>query len=154
MSRILVLSGLPGSGKSTWAREHLRGCRGRAGIVSRDAVREHVLGLSMEPGDQVLDRAGEAVVTAVAEAMARALLAAGCDVVADATHLDPAHIDRWRQVAAEYGTVVEVIDLGVPLEECIRRDADRAAVRLQWVGGRRVGEDVIREMAARGRPTY
>lgn len=140
---LIVLRGLPGSGKSTWAREYARAHRGEVGIVSRDAVREHVLGLTMRPGDQVLDRAGEDLVTRLVEAMARALLAAGRDVVADTTNLRAEHVQAWRDLAAGHGATVEVVDLDVPVEECIRRDAARAAA-----GGRSVGADVIRRMAS------
>ena len=140
--RFIVLRGLPGAGKSTWAGEYMRTHPGQAGVVSRDTIRQHVLGLSMTPGDAVLDRAGEGIVTAITEATARALLAAGRTVIADATHLHADHIDSWRVLSAEYGVPVEVVDLDVPVEECIRRDAERAAA-----GGRGVGADVIHAMA-------
>lgn len=149
MVMIIVLRGLPGSGKTTWAREYLTAHRGQAGRVSRDDVREHVLGLTMQPGDAVLDRAGEDLVTAIVEAQARALLTAGLDVIADATNLSARHLDRWRALAAEHGTTAEVVHLDVPVDECIRRDAARAAV-----GGRGVGPTVIRRMSAAGTPTW
>jgi len=140
--KIIVLRGLPGAGKSTRAREYMRTHPGQAGVVSRDTIRQHVLGLSMTPGDAVLDRAGEDLVTAIIEATARCLLASGRTVIADATHLRADHIDSWRVLSAEYGVPVEVVDLDVPAEECIRRDAARAAA-----GGRGVGADVIHAMA-------
>lgn len=155
MPTVIVLSGLPGAGKSSRARQIIAEARraagrpGTAGVVSRDTIREHILGLTMAPGDQVLDRDGEDVVTAVTEAQARALLAAGVSVVVDATNLVPAHVDRWRAIADGHDAALDVVTLDTPVEECIRRDEARHAA-----GGRYVGEDVIRRIAAAGAPTY
>lgn len=149
MPELIVLRGLPGSGKTTWARAYVGAHRGHAGIVSRDVVRRHVLGLTLRPGDAVLDRAGEDLVTSLVEAVAGVLLAAGCDVVADATHLSARHVEAWRRLADRHGATVRVVSLDVPVAECIRRDAARAAT-----GGRSVGADVITRMAATSGPTY
>ena len=153
---LTVLRGLPGSGKTTLARELRDDARNRAGrpgtlvVISRDDIRQHLIGLSMAPDDAVLDRAGEALVTAIETAIVDACLAAaGVDVVVDATHLDRSHLERWDVAAGLHGAQLDVRDLDVPVEECIRRDAARAAA-----GGRHVGEDVIRRMAATSAPTY
>jgi predicted kinase len=145
MPTILVLRGLPGAGKTTWAREYLAAHRGRVGRVSRDDARRDVFGLTLAPWDAVLDRAGEDVVTAVVESTARALLAAGLDVIADACHLTEQHVDRWRAIAAECEATVDVVDLAVPVEECIARDLARASA-----GGRSVGALIIRTMSETG----
>ena len=98
---LTVLRGLPGSGKTTLARELRDDARNRAGrpgtlvVISRDDIRQHLIGLSMAPDDAVLDRAGEALVTAIETAIVDACLAAaGVDVVVDATHLDRSHLER------------------------------------------------------------
>jgi predicted kinase len=157
MSALVILSGLPGSGKTTYARRIQTDAREHAGrpgtvvVVCRDTIREHALGLTMGPDDQVLDQAGEAVVTALEGAMVEAAIdALGVEVViVDAMHLDQKYVDRWRSVADRHSAHVEVIDVGASVEECIRRDAARAAE-----GGRHVGEDVIRRLAEAGAPTY
>lgn len=155
MTTLTVLSGLPGSGKTTLAKRMLEAARDRAGRpgtaarVSRDDIREHVIGLAMTTDDAVMDRPGEDVVTAVESAMVAALLDAGVDVVVDATNLRPEYVDRWREVAARHGADLVVRALDVPVDECVRRVTARAAA-----GGRYVEPDVIRSMAAGGRPTY
>jgi predicted kinase len=147
---LAVLSGLPGSGKTTYARQIQADVCERVGrpgttvVVSRDTIREHALGLTMGPDDQILDRAGEAVVTALENAMVEAALAAPDVriVIVDATHLVQKYVDQWRSVATRHGAYITVIDMGISVEECIRRDATRAAE-----GGRHVGEDVIRRLS-------
>lgn len=145
---LTVMRGLPGSGKSTHARAIQRAADGPVAVVSRDMLREHAFGLSMGPGDQMLDRDGEAAVTVAVRAMVEALLAEGVSVIVDGTHLRDADVQEWESVAAEHGASYSVQDMGgISVEECIRRDAARAAD-----GGRHVGEGVIRAMAASGRP--
>ena len=140
--KIIVLRGLPASGKTTWAQAYLADHRGQVGRVNRDDVREHVLGASMLPGDAVLDRAGENVVTVVVESAVVALLSQGLDVIVDATNLLERSIRRWRQLAEIHSCDVEIVHLDVDARECARRDAVRAAT-----GQRHVGADVIWRMA-------
>ena len=140
--KIIVLRGLPASGKTTWARAYLADHRGRAGRVCRDDVREHVLGASMRAGDAVLDRAGEDVVSAVVDAAVIALLSQGLDVIIDATNLHERNIRRWRQLAEIHSCDIEIVHLDVDARECVRRDAVRAAA-----GQRHVGAAVIWRMA-------
>lgn len=146
---VTVLRGLPAAGKTTLALRLVAEGGGRVGRVSRDDVRRDVFGLSMRPGEQVLDAEGEAVVTAVVEAIAVALLSSGVDVVADSTHLSDRHVARWEAVAERAGAVCVVRDLAVPVDVCVERDAARAAA-----GGRSVGAGVIEEMARSGGGTW
>jgi predicted kinase len=147
---LLLTRGGPASGKSTAATAWVAADRTNRAMVSRDDLRERVYGLSMGPGDQVMDRAGEDEVTALEEAIVGHLLASGRSVAVHDTLLRDVYVDRWREIAAEAGAVVEILDLrGVPVEECIARDADRAAA-----GGRSVGADVIRRMDATGGRTW
>jgi predicted kinase len=154
VTRLVVTRGLPGSGKTTRARDWLADGPNRV-RVNRDVLREHVWGLSMAPGEQVLNAAGEASVTALEEAMVGCLLTGGWSVVVDDTCLRDEYLARWVAIAGEAGAVLEVWDLrpgapdGVSVDECVRRDANRAVF-----GDRYVGEQVIRQMARDGRPTW
>ena len=151
MATLRVMRGLPGSGKSTWARATQAAFpQGAVAVLSRDDVREKVFGLSLAPGQGVLNAAGEDAVTAVTEVRARALLSRGVHVIADATHLSDEHLAPWVALALEVGADLELVDLRhIPVEECIARDAARAAA-----GGRGVGAKVIRELHETGRPTW
>ncbi|CAG7636575.1 hypothetical protein E143388_07808 [Rhodococcus opacus] len=62
----------------------------------------------------------------------------------DDTLLDPLHLVAWKEFLAPFGVPVVVVDVPTPVDECIRRDRERGAK-----GGRQVGEEVIRMLAAR-----
>ena len=126
------LRGLPGSGKSTVAREMVTSRPGEVAIVSRDVIREHVLGVRFLP-------ALEDVVTQIEDGMARTLLASGTSVIVDATNLRAKYLNRWRELAAQCRAEFQVVWVDTPVEECITRDAKRENP---------VGEDVIRRMDA------
>jgi len=94
--------------------------------------------------------AQEETVTVAQHAAVRAALMSGKSVVVDDTNLRAKHARALLDIAADTGSAWSVHDLtGVPVEECIARDAARGA------GGQRaVGADVIRRMHAKylGRP--
>lgn len=128
--RLVITRGLPASGKTTFARQ----LQPAVVRVNRDDLRR------MLHGERLYVSWAEAQVTACQRAGVEALLRGGTDVVVDDTNLRPGLVRAWAAVAARVGAEFEVHDLtGVPLEECIRRDAARPA-------GERVGERAIRRM--------
>ncbi|WP_250001926.1 AAA family ATPase [Actinoplanes sp. M2I2] len=139
MTRLLITRGLPASGKTTFARE----LQPDVVRVNRDDLRRMLHGRRL-----YTDRA-EAQVTLVQRGAVEALLAKGTSVVVDDTNLGAETVRRWAALAARHRASFEVHDLtGVPLEECIRRDAVRDPVD-------HVGEAGIRRLYDRylaGRP--
>lgn len=131
MARVIVLVGLPGSGKSTWAE-----AQGTASLSS-DGVR---LLLSDDMENQRIH--GEVFATMRYLLRKRLDLGAAVTIV-DATNLLPAHRKPWIRVARERGAEIEAVYFATPVEECLRRNAARA---------RRVPDEVIREMAAKLSP--
>ncbi len=134
---LIITRGIPGSGKSTWAREwvsHNPAVRAR---VNRDDLRENLYG---QPAP--LPYAQEEAVSAAQREAVRALLLAGRDVVVDDTHIRAAYVKAWAEIAEDAGASFTVADwfAEVPVEICIERDEARE---------RTVGEKVIRDMAAR-----
>lgn len=148
MATVWVTRGLPGSGKTVWARERVEARpAGDVLRLSRDDLRRMALPAGYhQPVETVEWR-----ITVMHTAALRALLIAGYDVICDDTNLCEAHLRAVVEIARWADAVVEIVDFtGVPVEECIRRDAARPARD-------HVGEVVIRRLHARylapGSPT-
>ncbi len=121
--------GLPGSGKTTWARSL------GLPVVGRDRVRRWLRPDGDFPHGAP---AHEDLVTLAHTAMLTALLDAGMSVVCDDTNLHPEHLRVLDEVAALTGAQLRIHDLThVPLGVCIARDAARKPS---------VGEEVIHRM--------
>jgi hypothetical protein len=105
--------------------------------VNRDDLRR------MLHGQRLFTQWAEAQVTNAQRAGVEALLRARASVIVDDTNLRAKTVREWAEMAARFGASFEVHDFtDVPLEECLRRDAER-------VGDDRVGEDAIRRMHER-----
>jgi predicted kinase len=142
MSSLTITRGLPGSGKTTWAREQPHLVR-----VNRDDLRRMLHGGRLD--DPELRNRAERQVTAAHHAAVEGLLRAGAHVVCDDTNLRGRVVREFAELAAKCGAHFSVRDFtDVPVEECVRRDALRT-------GDGQVGEEVIRSMHLRylaGRP--
>ena len=144
MSTLHLTVGLPGSGKSTWARRWVQTqllAGNFAARVSRDSLRDALHAGCYDPA------VTESAVTVVQLAAVDALLAAGWDVVVDDTNLRSNRRDALEERARNAGHTVELHDFThVPLDECIRRDAGRPATYPLVCDGSRVTEPRIRAM--------
>jgi predicted kinase len=133
MTRLIVTRGLPGSGKTTYART----LQPRVVRVNRDDLRR------MLHGGRFLTQWAEWQVTIAQRAQVEALLRAGTDVCVDDTNLRSRTVREWARMAASLGADFQVYDFThVPLDECLRRNAMRPLEE-------RVDEDVIRSMHER-----
>jgi predicted kinase len=136
MTTLTITRGLPGSGKTTWAKQQPGLAR-----VNRDDLRRMLHGGSVE--DPERRGRAERQVTAAHHAAVEGLLRAGADVVCDDTNLRGRVVREFAELAARCGAHFTVRDFtDVPVDECVRRDALRA-------GDAHVGEDVIRSMHQR-----
>ena len=130
-STIIVLVGLPGSGKSTWV------ARQKATALSSDAVRQLL-------ADDATDQSIHGRVFATLRYLLRHRLAIGRPVTyVDATHLTPGERKPYVEIASWYGCDVEAVFFDVPVETCIERNRGRARI---------VPEEAIRFMAEKLQP--
>ncbi|HET6214735.1 MAG TPA: AAA family ATPase [Micromonosporaceae bacterium] len=129
MPTLTITRGLPGSGKTTWARQQPAAVR-----VNRDDLRR------MLHGGWLGTARAERAVTAAQRATIEALLTAGIDVMCDDTNLQSRVVRELSELAERCGAHAVIRDFtDVPLEECLRRDAART-------DGEQVGAEVIQAM--------
>lgn len=127
--KLLMLKGLPASGKSTFARELVD--RGKWTRVNKDDLRAMMHNSKHTKGN-------EAMVIKIRDEIVIQALNKGHSVIIDDTNLNPIHEQRMYEIAKMYKkceVVIKVFD--TPLEECIERDLKRP---------NSVGERVIRRM--------
>lgn len=131
MPRLVMLSGLPASGKSTLAKKLVKES-GNMGRVNRDSLRAMLF-------DSVWSGKREGVVVECEKAIARVLFLEGMSVVVDDTNLSSRHRQMWSQFAQSNGESFETKNLDVDLDTCLVRDSVR--------GVESVGPAVIYRMA-------
>jgi tRNA uridine 5-carbamoylmethylation protein Kti12 len=133
VTRLLITRGLPGSGKTTFARR----LQPWVVRVNRDDLRR------MLHGRRIYTPWAEGQITAVQRTMVQTLLTARADVMIDDTNLRPGLVRQWAATARRFDARFEMHDFtGVPVDECVRRDAARPEQD-------RVGEAGIRTMYER-----
>ena len=140
MPILYILIGLPGSGKSYWAREYAD--RISAVVIASDEVRNEFQARGQNPQD------GDAVFAEV-ERRARAQLQADRSVILDATH----SLRQYRSYATRLARTLNVTCVAIwfdaPVEEALRRNRWRAGDRF---GDQRIIDQVIRDIADRFEP--
>lgn len=143
MTDLIVTRGLPGSGKTTWARGWVSEAPESRVRLSRDDVRAMWQG-----SGGLLSRDLEDKITKVQQHTARLMLRAGKSVVVDDMNLRARFVREWADVATQCGAGFVINDdfLLVPLETCIENDKERAQ---SMVPGRYVGEPIIRGLYER-----
>lgn len=117
MAKIILLKGLPASGKSTWAKEKIE--TGNYIRISKDTIRAEMFGR--------WSKKREREVLKIRNQLIRAALELGKNVIVDDTNLNPIHEKTIQKIAEEYGVDFEVNDsfLEVSPEECVERDLKR-----------------------------
>lgn len=131
MSRIIIMQGLPASGKSTKAKEIIQEV-GNAVRVNRDLLRK-MLHFDKWNGHN------EAITTLVQRTIVNELLAnTQKSVIIDDTNLNPKVLNFWVEYAKTRNLSYEIVAMTTPIEECIHRD---------WLRQDGVGRDVIINMA-------
>lgn len=136
MKKVIMCKGLPGSGKSTWAKSKLRENPNQYKRINKDDLRAML-------DDSQHSNASEKFIQKVRDALIIEALKNGCHVIVDDTNFAPKHEARIRQLVTDFNrqnndsVSVEVKFFEATVEECIARDLNRP---------KSVGERVIRSM--------
>lgn len=129
MTKLTILRGISGSGKSTWA-EAMQAADPSVVIVSRDRIR-----MSLFSKEAFID---EDLVTKVQDAAIEAGLKAGHHVIVDDTNVTQKYVKRIADIGHRLGVKVEVKEFDVTLATALHRNFLRANA-----GGRNVPDEVI-----------
>ncbi len=136
MKTILILRGIPASGKSTFAKNLVKENPGVYKRINRDELREMFDGYH-------LSRGNERFVKKIRDLLITEALIDGKHVIVDDTNLSEKNINRITQLANEHRkktgheVKVEIKEFDIKLEEAIERDKKRK---------RPVGRAVISKM--------
>lgn len=134
-TNLIILRGIPASGKSTYAKELVSKGFKR---VNRDSLREML-------DSSVWSKTNEKFVVSVRDHIIKESLMRCQHVVVDDTNLEKRVVQHLHGIAQElaldgYGVTVEEKWFDVPVEECVQRNSQRT-------GNARVPDDVIHRMA-------
>lgn len=133
--KILVLIGLPGSGKSTYAENLMADSIKQVYRVNWDELRKELKHPEKFNRQREEDMKKESIKRVEQAAKDGAEL-----VIIDNTNLSEGARNMWRGVAQKTQFEYEEFDMNIPLEYCIERDAQRE-------GNASVGRAVIERMA-------
>lgn len=140
MSKLTILRGLSGSGKSTWANSVMG-----AVVVSRDSLRAAIFGSDGPDYYQRGDlRQCEQIITEAEHSAIRAGLSAGKHVISDNTNIETKFIKNIANIGYEMGAEVELKVFDVSLSVAVSQNKMRALR-----GGRNVPYHVIEKQHAR-----
>lgn len=126
MLKLLVLQGVPASGKSTFAKQLAHEDKSYV-VVNRDSIRNM-------SGDYWLPEREE-YISSVEYFCVTSALARGYNVIVDATNLNPITIDKWKSVSEKYHAKITYKMFDISFEDAVARDKLRP---------KPVGEKVIK----------
>lgn len=131
MAKLYLMMGIPGSGKSTWIKNHLFPCQTH---VSRDNIRFALV----EEGEEYFSRETEVFNTFVEQI--NTFLSNGCDVYADATHISRASRNKLLSRINSHPEEVNLIWINGGLTNALLQNENRKNTRSY------VPKSVIRRM--------
>ncbi len=129
MSKIIIMRGLPASGKSTKAKEFLE--QGNTVRINKDLLRT-MLHFDKKSGPN------EGLTRNASRLLAREFLSSGTNVVIDDTNLNPSTLQSWVDLGKELNAKIQHVNIETSVEECLKRNRAR---------GGNVGDHVIIQMA-------
>lgn len=119
MKKVIILQGLPASGKSFWAKQKIGASPNQYKRVNKDDLRDMV-----DDGHWSGDN--EKQILRIRDALILQFLDEGKHVIVDDTNLHPKHIENITKLVKDRDDVkIETKMFDVSLDECIKRDNAR-----------------------------
>lgn len=110
--KLLALRGLPGSGKTTYAKK----------LVDKGWVRVNKDDMRAMLNNGKFSKDNESYVISLRDEIIISSLVQGKNVVVDDTNLDPKHLIAFESIAAEFLSDFEIKFFDVDLRECLKRN--------------------------------
>ena len=101
MQKIIMLKGLPASGKSTWAKEKINENSNYIRI-NKDDIRESITGKWTSKKEKI--------VISIRNSLIKTGISLGKNVIIDDTNLNPKHEQSLKTLAQELGVEFEIND--------------------------------------------
>lgn len=130
MLKVLILQGLPASGKSTYAKELMEREPNKWKRINKDLLRE------MLDHSEWSER-NEDLIIKTRDLLMCFYLESGFNVIIDDTNFHTKHIETIKRVTKKFDIEIDIKLIDTPLYECLERDSKRS---------KKVGEKVILDM--------
>ena len=132
--KIILMQGLPASGKSTWTKKYIKDHPEFAN-VNRDWIRKLLISnQKINDSEFKWSREFEEKVIAVELDVAKTLVKSGNSLIVDDTNFSKNSIEMWEKFADEHDLELSYEFIDTPVNVCIARDSVREES---------VGKDVI-----------
>lgn len=126
MKKCIILSGVPGAGKSTLCEEFKKHY-GDDCVLSPDTIREMIGCIERDAyGNPIaISQDANAEVFKIYYQLMEGRMKRGATVVCDATHTSKSSLKDTKKLCEKYGYIVELHRIEVPLETLLRRNCHR-----------------------------
>jgi len=116
--KLIVLSGIPGSGKSTYAQDYVRAHPDNSFIVASDEIRLGLFG-------RVDDFSKEDMVWNIFETLVREKAKVHSTIIADSSATTNVRRLRWAKLFRHLFTKIELVYFDIPFATCLERNEKR-----------------------------
>lgn len=129
MQELILLQGLPASGKTSWAKAFMKDNNDYI-RVNKDDIREYFR-------LNKYSKESDIVVIETERVLAVNALSLGKSVIVDDTNFNQKYCQYWKDLASTASIQYTKKVFDIPVEECIKRDSERE---------KSIGKDVILHM--------
>lgn len=144
MRNLIVLRGIPASGKSTWVKNNQL----EQFTVSSDALRLLYAGIEYDlEGHQRISQKADKKVWNELYSIVENRMKDGQLTVVDATHISEKSISEYKKLSKKYNYRITIIQFNISLEEALKRNSEREEYK-------QVPEKVIRDMYERSKQKW